>query len=124
MLKTAEDICPDYPEWPKRWEGVPEDVSYGETLIKGMRPFIEHLIAKELAKKTIRRHMDNLWLLGGEIIREVSMDEEYNVPAAEKLRESVDFEGGLYCRHLYTYAEQRSYDATCKKLHKFLEGLG
>jgi hypothetical protein len=36
------------------------------------RPFIEHLAASSLSPKTIRRHMDNLWLLGGDIIRDLS----------------------------------------------------
>ncbi len=24
-MKIAEEICPDFPEWPRRWMGVPED---------------------------------------------------------------------------------------------------
>src|SRR5216683_6847987 len=33
------------------------------------RPFIEHLATSSLSPKTIRKHVDNLWMLGGEIIR-------------------------------------------------------
>ena len=119
-MKTPEDICPDFPEWPERWHGMKEDIPYGQGILDALRPFVVHLISRGLKKKTIRNHMDNLWLLGGEIIRSVSMYDEYNIPPEENLRRSVDEEGGLYCRHLHSEYAERSYDATCRKLHKFL----
>ncbi len=64
--------------------------------------------------------MNNLWLLGGEIIRAVNTYEEYSIPPAVNLRDSVDEEGGPYCQHLHSEEEQRSYNATCRKLHRFL----
>ncbi|MFH1039538.1 MAG: hypothetical protein V1789_12825 [PVC group bacterium] len=117
---TAENICPDFPRWPESWQGDREDIPYGLGLIDEMRPFISHLIDSGLGKKTIRNHMNNLWLLGGEIIRWVNTYEEYAIPPAENLRRNVDEEGGPYCRHLNTEAEQRSFDSTCRKLHRFL----
>ena len=120
-MKTPETICPDFPEWPDRWMGVEEDKPYGQGLLDEMRPFVEQLIASGLKDRTIRNHMDNLWLLGGEIIRDVSMDDEYDVPPGQILRESVGSDGGPYCRHLDTESEQKSFDATCRKLHKFFE---
>ncbi len=116
-----EDICPDFSEWPNRWMGVAADMPYGQGLLDAMRPFVVHLVESGLALKTIRRHIDNLWLLGGEVVREVGMSDEYDTPPAEKLRDSIDREGGLSCRHLDSESEQRSFDATCRKLHKFLE---
>ena len=121
MFGTPESICPDFPEWPKRWEGVKEDVPYGQALLETFRPFVAHLVAKGLSNKVIRKHMDNLWLLGGEIIRDVSMNEEYDsVSPADKLKESVSPAGGLSCRHLTTDAEITSYMATCRGLDRFL----
>jgi hypothetical protein len=119
-MKTPEDIDPDFPEWPESWHVVEEDIPYGKSLLAAMRPFVLHLIAKGLAKKTIRNHMSNLWLLGGEIIRDVGINEEYDIPPEEKLRQSVDEEGGPYCRHLDSENDMRSFDATCRKLYKFL----
>ena len=119
---TAEDICPDFPTWPERWMGTEKDKLYGQDLLEAMRPFIEHLIMKDLKYKTIRRHMDNLWILGGEIIRSVSTYDEYDNLAAENLRDSVGPDGGPYCRGFLCEGEITSYDATCRKLHKFLEG--
>ena len=120
-MTTFEEIAPDFSEWPDAWCGVEEDIPYGVGLIEAMRPFIEDLIHRGLRKKTIRNHMGNLWLLGGEIIRSVSTDDDYKTPPDENLRRSVDELGGAYCRHLTSEAQVKSYDATCRKLHKFLE---
>lgn len=119
-MTDPKDICPNYPNWPKTWEGLPEDVPYGRTIIQIFEPFIIHLIEKGLTKKTISRHMDNLWFLGGEIIREVCMNEAYETPPSQQILESVDASGGPYCRHLHSPSDIKAYDATCKKLHQFL----
>jgi len=115
------DICPDFPEWPERWMGTEQDLDYGMRLLEEMRPFAEFLAEGGLAKKTIKRHLTNLWLLGGEIIRHVSLYDEYSTPASEKLRQSVGSDGGPYCRHLDSEAEMKSFDSACRKLHKYLE---
>lgn len=107
--------------WPKNWAGDKADEVYGEKLLAELKPFVEALIAHGYAKSTMNRHMNNLFLAGGEIIRMVSCYEEYDRDPAVVLRESVEEEGGMFCRHLHTEAEQRYYDATCRKLHKFLE---
>jgi len=123
-MKTPEDICPTFPEWPERWHVVKEDLPYGQGILDAMRPFVSHLIACGLREKTIRTHMDNLWLLGGEIIRSVNMLDGSDIPPEENLRRHVDEEGGPYSRHLHSEAEQKSYDATCRKLYKFLQATG
>jgi len=41
-------------------------------MVACLRPFIEHLASSSLSPKTIRRHVDNLWMLGGEIIRDLN----------------------------------------------------
>jgi hypothetical protein len=120
-MNSPEQIVPDYSEWPDAWCGTEEDIPYGKNIIEAMRPFIINLLDQGLKVSTVRNHMDNLWLLGGEIIRSVSSHEDYKTPPEESLRRSVDQNGGMYCRHLTSEAELRSYDATCRKLHKFLE---
>jgi len=119
-MKTPDDIYPDFNQWPDAWEGLPEDLPYGREILEVMRPFIVQLIEKGLTRKTMRKHMDNLWLLGGEIIRNVSTHEEYHIPPIQKIRDSVDSLGGMYCRHLDSDIEEKSYHATCKKFHHFL----
>jgi hypothetical protein len=120
-MSELTDICADFPEWPESWMGIEEDLHYGRQLLEEIRPFAEFLVESGLAKSTISRHLSNLWLLGGEIIRGVSMYDEYDVPASEKLRELVGSDGGPCCRDLDSDAEMRSFDSTCRKLHKFLE---
>ncbi|MBX3175954.1 MAG: hypothetical protein KF886_01195 [Candidatus Hydrogenedentes bacterium] len=118
--RTLASICPDFPEWPERWMGLEKDRVYGEGLLEAMRPFAESLVDSKLASSTVKRHLDNLWLLGGEIIRNVSAHNDYGEPPQNQLRDAVGPDGGPYCRHLHTEEEERAYDATCRKLHKFL----
>jgi hypothetical protein len=121
---TIEKICPDFQEWPGSWKGVDKDVPYGEGLIALFRPFIQSLINAGWTKNTIRNHIDNLWLLGGEIIREVNDDTEYGrFTPRQKLLDSIGPEGGPYCRHLDSEEESRSFDATCRKLYKYLQPM-
>src|SRR5437870_9022257 len=64
--------CQDLEEWPRSWMGFAEDIPPGEKMVAYFRPFIEHLIGLNLSQKTIRKHVDNLWTLGGEIIRDLN----------------------------------------------------
>ncbi len=120
-MSKLTNICPDFPEWPERWRGTQGDLDYGKQLLESMRPFAKFLAEGGLAKKTVRRHLTNLWLLGGEIIRDVGFYGKYSIPASEKLGESVGPDGGPYCRHLDSEAEVKSFDSTCRKLHNFLD---
>ena len=115
------DMCPDFPEWPERWMGTEQDLDYGKRLLEEMRPFAEFLAEVGLAKNTVKRHLSNLWFLGGEIIRDVRLNKEYSAPPCEKIRQSVGFDGGPYCRHLDSETGMKSFDSTCRKLHKYLE---
>lgn len=101
--------------------GNEQDFDYGKQLLEAMRPFAEFLAEGGLAKRTIKRHLTNLWLLGGEIVRDVSLYNDYSASASEKLRQSVGSDGDPYCRHLDSEAEMKSFDSTCRKLHKYLE---
>ncbi len=123
-MKTPEDIYPDLAEWPERWAGLPEYVPHGQAILEVMRPFMQHLIEKGRNVRTIRRHMDNLWLLGGEIIHNIGYgyNEENDPPPAEQLMRSIGSDGGPLCRHCHTESEQESFDTTCRQLHRFLSG--
>jgi len=54
--------------------GIEQDLPPGEQLLPYFRRFIEHLTSSSLSPKTIRNHVDNLWSLGGEIIRDLHYD--------------------------------------------------
>ena len=51
------------------WE---KDLPPGEPLVACFRPFLEHLVASDLSPTTIPKHVDNIWALGGEIIRDLN----------------------------------------------------
>ncbi len=114
------DVDSTIKAWPKEWAGVKADEVFGEKLLVELRPFVAALVAKGYARRTLDRHLQNLFLMGGEIIREVSINEAYDADPGEVLRMSVDEEGGPLCQHLYDEEQQRAYDATCRKLFKFL----
>jgi len=102
--------------------GQPEDIQYGDKIVSNFRPFIEDLILKDYKDKTVKKHIDNLWLLGGELIREINMDPELrNKGALDLLLEFIGTDGGPYCRHLDNDEELKSFDSTCKKLFKFYQ---
>ena len=54
--------------------GLEKDLSAGEQLVTLFRPFLENLAASNLSPKTIQKHVDNVWALGGEFIRELHSD--------------------------------------------------
>ena len=117
---SGEKLWADFYEWPERWEGVPEDVAYGEGIIEIYKPFVEGLLSR-YSLKTVKRHLDNLGLLGGELIRSINMDpEDREKTLMELLLDNIDETGGPYCRHLDSEEQMRAYEATCRKLYKFL----
>ena len=64
---------------------------------------------------------DNVWLLGGELIRRLHEEPRNRRRSARELiLAAVDEEGGPLIRR-GTEEEQRSFDATCRKLHRFLQ---
>ena len=118
-------------EWPNDWMGVEEDLAIGRGLLGLFIPFIQHLIDEGLAAKTIKNHGYHLSMLGGEIIERLNQDDEHNrkLSPRELIFHYVDEEGGPLLSFLdpntkAELARHMAYDATCRKLLKFvtLEG--
>jgi hypothetical protein len=110
----------DLDNWPHSWMGLEKDLPPGEQLLACFRPFIAYLAASSLTPTTIRRHVDNLWRLGGEIIRDLNYDPSLRKLAAERLLRKVVHEDGGPLLYDGSEDEQRSFDSTCRKLHRFL----
>jgi hypothetical protein len=110
----------DLDNWPRSWMGLDKDLPPGEELVACLRPFIEHLASSSLSPKTIRRHVDNLWMLGGEIIRDLHYDPSQRKMTADRLLRNVIHEDGGPLIHNGSEEEQRSLDSTCRKLYQFL----
>jgi len=82
--------------------------------------FIGHLAASSLSPKTIRRHVDNLWSCGAEIIRDLHSDPSLRKLTADRLLAQAIHEYGGPAIHNGSEEQQRSFDSTCRKLHRFL----
>jgi hypothetical protein len=112
--------CRDLENWPCSWRGLDKDLPPGEALLVCLRPFIAHLASSTLSPKTIQRHVDNLWSLGGEIIRDLHYDPSLRKRPADRLLREAIHQGGGPLVHNGSEEQQRSFDATCRKLHRFL----
>jgi len=102
--------------------GMEKDLPPGEKLVACFRPFLEELVSSDLSPKTIQKHADNLWALGGEIIRDLHQNPSLRRKDIEQiLGDRIDDEGGplLYAMESEE-DQQRSFDSTCKKLYRFL----
>ena len=76
-----------------------------------------------LSRKTLRKHRDNLWLLGGEIISQLHKRPRLRKqPMVQVVFDAVDGEGGPLISHRSSEDQQRSLDATCRKFCRFLIG--
>src|SRR5580692_7754055 len=85
----------DLDEWPRAWMGLEKDVPPGEKLVACFRSFLEALVVSDLSPKTIQKHVDNLWALGGEIIRDLHENPSLRKKNMELiLNERIDDEGG------------------------------
>jgi hypothetical protein len=113
--------CPDLDQWPGSWRYEERDLSPGQQMVECFKPFLRHLLSLGLSRKTLRKHRDNLWLLGGEIISDL-----YETPRLRKrpidqvLFEALNDEGGPLLSRA-SEEDQRSFDATCRKFYLFLK---
>ena len=119
--QRLRQVCPDLDEWPHSWHYQPADIAIGQQIIALITPFLLHLLDKGLAKTTLRRHRDNLWLLGGEVIRcRYEDDDLARQGIKDALQQLIDDEGGPLIYPRISESEQNSLDATCRKLRRFV----
>jgi hypothetical protein len=95
--------------------GLEKDLPPAEQLVALVRPFLEHLAASNLSPKTIQKHVDNVWVLGGEFIRDLHNDPSLRRrPVDQVLFKMIEYGGPL----LYHSGEdqQRSFDFHLQKV--------
>lgn len=111
-------------EWPKSWHIDEPDIAYGQGLLEEISPFVVHLCdAEHLSGTTVRRHLDHLFLLGGELISHINIfEQDRRLSPATLLDRSISEEGGPLCKHVEG-PMQAPYDATCRKLHAFRSSI-
>ena len=114
---------PDLEEWPKSWRGSDDDILPGEQIVECFRPFLRFL-ATTYSKRTIRNHADNLWILGGELIRDLNETPKLRKMPIDKLLFDLVQDGGPVLHHADSEERMQSFEATCNKFHRFLESTG
>jgi len=121
-VQRLQQACPDLDDWPVKWQFEPADLAMGKQIVQALTPFLLDLLNQGLAVRTLRRHRDNLWLLGGELIgRRYDDDALRSMDANTAIQELVEEDGGPLMWPRISEADQNSLDATCRKLHRFLQ---
>jgi hypothetical protein len=118
--QRLRQAVPDLDDWPRSWHVEPADIAVGEQIVQVLMPFLLHLLDQGLAKATISRHRDNLWTLGGELIR-CRYDD--NALAKKQVKyalcELIEGDGGPLIWPRISESQQDSLDATCRKLRRY-----
>jgi hypothetical protein len=90
-------------------------------MVECFKPFLRELLALPLSRKTLHRHRDNIWVLGGEVIRQLQIDSRLRrLPIEQVVLSRIGDDGGPLLSHGQSEVEQRSFDATCRKLFRCL----
>ncbi len=113
--------CPDIEGWPKSWSYEESDLAPGHRIVEFFKPFLLHLVAKKFAASTLRRHRDHLWMLGGEVIRRRQENSHLcRLPVEKVTFALLEEDGGPLIWPRITEQEQDAFDASCRKLYRFL----
>ena len=119
--QRLRQACPDLDNWPNSWSYDQPDLAVGQRIIEVLIPFLLDLLNQGLARQTVRRHRDNLWMLGGELVRRRYEDDVLaQMDVSDALQQLVQDDGGPFMGSRISEAEQDSLDATCRKLRRFL----
>lgn len=125
--KKPIDYLGEFQEWSQNWSVIEKDYTIVANLVTLLSPFIATLIQSELSVKTIKNHMGNLSMLGSEIVRNLNDGDEKNrkLKPRQLLLKYITADEGPLILHLdfndsADEAQQKSFDATCGKLYKFI----
>jgi hypothetical protein len=123
-INDFREWAPDFDKWPKTWMGVEEDLAFGVALMPWFAGFLQALYSKGLSRKTFVQYRDNLWILGGTIIKNVSFAQDYQEEPLKVLKESVADEGVLP-DHFddMTNDELIAFQRMCRRFEKHLAKL-
>jgi hypothetical protein len=99
--------------------GLEKDVPPGERLVELFRPFLEHLAASDLSPKTVQKHVDNMWALGGEFIRDLHDNPSLRKRSVDQTLLTMIEYGGPLLSHAGE-DEQTCFESTRRKFRRFL----
>ena len=116
-----EDEFLDIDGWPQAWRVESQDLAPGKFMLDIFKVFLIHQLDLGRARKTLRLHRDHLFTLGGQIIRLLHENPSLRKRGVVRvLGESIDDDGGPIIYPPLTESEQRSFDSTCRLLHRFM----
>jgi hypothetical protein len=119
--QRLRQACPDLDRWPQSWHYEEADVAVGQQIVEVLTAFVLNMLDQGLARKTVSRHRDNLWALGGELIRRRYQDDGLaRLDVTTALLQLIDGDGGPLIYPRISESEQDSLDATCRKLYRFM----
>lgn len=119
--RRLRQACPDLYDWPRSWHVQHADIPVGQQIVRLLSPFPLHLLDQGLAKAAVSRHRDNLWTLGGELIRRrYDNDEPLRQVVEDAIGQLVGRDGGPLMWPRITEAQQDSLDVACRKLDRFM----
>jgi hypothetical protein len=90
-------------------------------LVTLFRPFPEHLAISNLSPKTDHKHIDHMWVLGGEIITDLNHTPSLRKAPVEKVLADMLKGGGPILNHGDSEEQQRSFESTGRTLSRFLD---
>ncbi len=104
-----------------RWQYETTDLVPGTAIVAIFKPFLIDMLQSKPSKTTFNRHRDYLWQVGGEFIRLRHDDPDLKrLPIGRLIQQLVDADGGPLIWPRISETEQNAIDATCRKLHRFL----
>ncbi len=118
---SLDQLCPKLGVWPEIWKVEQSDIVIGQRLVVLIKPFFIDLLQQGLARNTLARHRDHIQMLGGEIIRRRHDDPDLaKQPVEDLLFNLVEDDGGPLIWPRITESAQNAFDASCRKLYRFL----
>ena len=116
-----ERLVPDLQNWPKSWSFEQQDIPFAQDIVKIFTPYLLHLLDSGYSRKTLHQHRDFIWMLGGRLVEERQLYRELRkLDARSILLRYIDGQDGGPLLDDRSEREQGLFDATCRKLCRFL----
>jgi len=120
-LRDLERLIPDLQNWPRSWSFEEQDIAFGQDLVKIFTPYLLQLLDSGYSRKTLHQHRDFIWMLGGRLVEERQLYRELRkLDARSILLRYIDEQDGGPLLDERSAREQSLFDATCRKLCRFV----
>ena len=117
---TFEEDYLDIDHWPIAWRVESADLARGKVMVDLFKVFLIDQLQLPRSRKTLRVHRDNLHALGGQMIRLWHETPQLRKRGSLRmLLAAIGDDGGPIVYPPLTEADQRSFDSTCRLLHRF-----